>query len=265
MLSKTFLLAILPIVLATPFSPLLARESCSTPDGSGVCQSTSSCGGFHVAGYCSGGTSNQCCIQKTCSASSGSGTCKNTNSACSGSFVSGACPGDSSIKCCVTSGGGGSTPPSSGGAAPVNDGAIKLIEKLEGFRADYYYINGDKTVGYGHDCTQRQDCGSITTPLSQSAGEALLRKDITDYEKCVCALPNAAKLNANQYGALVSFTYNSGCGGVKKYFNTYMTSSNFAGICKDLPTTNTLSGQLSSRRQQEGSFCSQASSAKSGC
>jgi lysozyme len=72
-------------------------------------------------------------------------------------------------------------------------------------------------------------------------------------------------LNANQYGALVSFTYNSGCGGVQKYFESFMQQSNFAGICSALPTTNTLGGQLSSRRQQEGAFCSQASSAKSGC
>lgn len=32
-------------------------------------------------------------------------------------------------------------------AAPVNTGTIDLIESLEGFRANYYYIDGDKTVG----------------------------------------------------------------------------------------------------------------------
>ena len=32
-------------------------------------------------------------------------------------------------------------------AAPVNGGAIDLIEGLEGFRANYYYIDGDKTIG----------------------------------------------------------------------------------------------------------------------
>lgn len=263
MLSKTLLLAVLPLALATPLNPLFARESCSTPSGSGTCQSTSTCGGFSVAGYCSGGTSNQCCVTQACSTSSGSGTCKSTSSSCSGSFIAGACPGSSSIQCCVAGGGGGST--GSGGAAPINDGAIKLIESLEGFRANYYTIDGDQTIGYGHDCTQRKDCSGITPPLSQAQGETLLRKDLTDYESCVCKLPNAANLNANQYGALVSFTYNSGCGGVQKYFTTDMSNSNFAGICSSLPTTNTLNGELSSRRQKEGSFCSQATSAKSGC
>jgi hypothetical protein len=32
-------------------------------------------------------------------------------------------------------------------AAPINTGAINLIESLEGFRADFYYINGHKTIG----------------------------------------------------------------------------------------------------------------------
>lgn len=32
-------------------------------------------------------------------------------------------------------------------ASPINAGAISLIESLEGFRADFYYINGHKTIG----------------------------------------------------------------------------------------------------------------------
>ena len=32
-------------------------------------------------------------------------------------------------------------------AAAVNAGTVSLIERLEGFRADYYYIGGDKTIG----------------------------------------------------------------------------------------------------------------------
>jgi hypothetical protein len=32
-------------------------------------------------------------------------------------------------------------------AAPVNAGALALIEKLEGFRANFYTINGDQTIG----------------------------------------------------------------------------------------------------------------------
>lgn len=84
------------------------RASCSTPDGSGTCEATTSCTTFSVAGYCSGASNIQCCVQKSCSTGSGSGTCKSTSNGCSGgTFVGGACPGPSTVECCVPSSGGG--------------------------------------------------------------------------------------------------------------------------------------------------------------
>lgn len=78
-------------------------------EGSGTCLSTSSCSTFSVAGYCSGSSSIQCCVQQSCSTSQGSGICRSTSKPCSGTYVSGACPGDSSIQCCVSSSGSGSS------------------------------------------------------------------------------------------------------------------------------------------------------------
>ena len=169
-------------------------------------------------------------------------------------------------------------------ASPINAGAISLIESLEGFRADFYYINGHKTIGmiilyprykmkeeltitagYGHDCVESGGCGSLHPPISQAEGTALFKKDIAEYESCVCAMANAKDLNANQYGALVSFAYNSGCGGVQSWWHGAMAKKNFKGICEALPTTNTLGGELSSRRKKEGAFCSKPTTAKSGC
>ncbi|KIM95188.1 glycoside hydrolase family 24 protein [Oidiodendron maius Zn] len=150
-------------------------------------------------------------------------------------------------------------------ASPINAGAISLIESLEGFRADFYYINGHETIGYGHDCVESGGCGSLHPPISQAEGTALFKKDIAEYESCVCAMANAKDLNANQYGALVSFAYNSGCGGVQSWWHGAMAKKNFKGICEALPTTNTLGGELSSRRKKEGAFCSKATTAKSGC
>ena len=46
-------------------------------------------------------------------------------------------------------------------AAKVNDASLSLIEELEGFRANFYTIDGHKTIGYGHDCTEQQDCGKL--------------------------------------------------------------------------------------------------------
>jgi GH24 family phage-related lysozyme (muramidase) len=92
---------------------------------------------------------------------------------------------------------------------------------------------GHPTVGYGHLCTQSK-CAEVKykIPLSQADGKKLLADDIkvrhfdsnhlirTDYahttqkyEKCVTSMAKSkAKLNANQYGAVVSFTFNLGCG-----------------------------------------------------
>ncbi|KAI9930761.1 hypothetical protein ASPWEDRAFT_39645 [Aspergillus wentii DTO 134E9] len=147
----------------------------------------------------------------------------------------------------------------------INQDAVELIGSLEGFRSDFYTINGHKTVGYGHDCVAKQDCGSIKTPLSKAEGQKLLKKDLAGYESCVCKLDNAKELNANQYGALVSFAYNSGCGGVENWWHGAMKKKNFDGICEALPTTNTLNGLLTTRRKKEGAFCAKKTTEKSGC
>ncbi|KAJ5818839.1 hypothetical protein N7474_004430 [Penicillium riverlandense] len=150
--------------------------------------------------------------------------------------------------------------------AAVNQGALDLIAHLEGFRANFYTDSvGDTAIGYGHDCEANQDCSSIHAPITEAQGKELLAKDIKTFEDCVCEMDNAADLNANEYGALVSFAYNSGCGGVDTYWHTAMSEKNFEGICEALPHTNTLNGVLDSRRAQEGAFCSKPSNATSGC
>src|SRR6266536_1233220 len=108
------------VAVATP-TDLFSRTSCSTPDGSGTCMTTSSCSGFSVPGYCPGPADVQCCVSKTCSTPSGSGTCKNTGNGCSGgSFIAGYCPGSTNIKCCVK---GASEPTCS---TPSGSGTCKL-------------------------------------------------------------------------------------------------------------------------------------------
>ena len=82
---------------------LAAAETCSTPEGSGVCLSTSSCSGTSVPGYCSGGNDIQCCVQQSddsCSTPEGSGECMSTSS-CDGTSIPGYCSGGNDIQCCV--------------------------------------------------------------------------------------------------------------------------------------------------------------------
>ncbi|CAB4495529.1 unnamed protein product [Rhizophagus irregularis] len=51
----------------------------------------------------------------------------------------------------------------------------------------------------------------IRPPISRAEGEALLKKDLARFEKCVESLTRI-KLNSNQFSALCSFTFNLGCG-----------------------------------------------------
>jgi GH24 family phage-related lysozyme (muramidase) len=126
-------------------------------------------------------------------------------------------------------------------------------------------MNANTAEGYGHDCTQKQDCGSINAPITEAQGQDLMEKDLVGFESCVCQLPNASGLNTNQFSALVSFAYNSGCGGVSTYFHSYLEKKDYSGVCAALPTTNTLGGELSSRRKREAQLCSTATNILSGC
>ncbi|OGM44208.1 hypothetical protein ABOM_007693 [Aspergillus bombycis] len=154
-------------------------------------------------------------------------------------------------------------------AAVVRRGAsaatVSLIGEVEGFRADFYDMMGHKTIGYGHDCVAKQDCDGIQAPISDAQGAEILQKDLAGFEQCVCALPNAKELNANQYGALVSFAFNTGCGGLQQAWAGAMTSKNFNSICAGLPNTNTLDGFLNTRRQKESALCSTPTTQMSGC
>ncbi|KAH8432092.1 lysozyme [Aspergillus melleus] len=143
--------------------------------------------------------------------------------------------------------------------------AVELIGHLEGFRGNFYWIQGHKTVGYGHDCVAKKDCHTINVPLSEPQAADLLSKDLSEFESCVCAMENAKELNANQYGALVSFAYNTGCAGFQSAWQGAMSQKDFNGICHSLPTTNTLGGLLNTRRQKEGHFCMQPTEKPSGC
>ncbi|KAJ7200568.1 lysozyme-like domain-containing protein [Mycena pura] len=99
----------------------------------------------------------------------------------------------------------------------INQAALDLIKSFEGFRASPYIDpTGNPTVGYGHLCHEPQ-CTDVhyPFPLSNANAEALLRSDLKTAQDCI-TLKTAApvKLNDNQYGALVSWAFNEGCGQV---------------------------------------------------
>ncbi|KAK2762189.1 hypothetical protein FQN54_001198 [Arachnomyces sp. PD_36] len=149
--------------------------------------------------------------------------------------------------------------------ANMSEEGIELLKVLEGFRADYYWLFGEKHIGYGHNCDQRFDCDDLIAPITEEQADELLRSDLNDYEACTCELPNASALNLNQYSALVSFAFNSGCGGLEQYTASYLEESNFDGVCNDLPGLNTLGGYLETRRAQESDLCFTPTEVMSGC
>jgi lysozyme len=243
-LSSAFVAAILlfasSTVLAAPGST--SCEINSKQDG--VCLATASCrssGGTSQAGHCPGGTDNQvphslprithaktnisqCCTYGSCTVASTSGLCQPVSTCGSGyTSTAGHCPGPDNIQCCTKK--SSSPPPSSpgtpspggcsNGAPKVNTATLKLIESFEGWSATAYKDpDGNPTIGYGHLCSSHS-CREIkySIPLSRAEGDALIQDDLGVARKCLASqIHDSVTLNANQFGALVSWAFNVGCG-----------------------------------------------------
>ncbi|KAI0907585.1 lysozyme-like domain-containing protein [Ustulina deusta] len=97
----------------------------------------------------------------------------------------------------------------------VNQATINLIAEFEGFVPTVYNdAAGNPTVGYGHLC-QQAGCSEVpySIPLSEADGKSLLASDVITPQNCITSqTASIVVLNANQYGALVSWAYNVGCG-----------------------------------------------------
>jgi lysozyme len=92
---------------------------------------------------------------------------------------------------------------------------LKLIESFEGWNPNAYKDpDGNPTIGYGHLCSSTS-CQEIkySIPLSRAEGDALIQDDLGVARKCLASqIKDSVTLNANQFGALVSWAFNTGCG-----------------------------------------------------
>ncbi|KAF4442465.1 Lysozyme [Fusarium austroafricanum] len=80
-----------------------------------------------------------------------------------------------------------------------NQATVNLIARFEGFRPDVY---NDPTV-------QRSQ---VSNPTLCQKRKKLLANDMKEFEVCTTAMLNRkAKLNRNQYGALISWAFNMSC------------------------------------------------------
>ena len=95
----------------------------------------------------------------------------------------------------------------------TNDAGIALIKKYEGLRTVAYPdpAHGWKipTIGYGHTSAAGAPIVAQGMKIAEAEADAILRRDLGQYEAAVDAAVKVP-LNANQFAALVSFTFNLG-------------------------------------------------------
>lgn len=83
---------------------------------------------------------------------------------------------------------------------------LELIKKFEGLRLTSYLCSANvPTVGYGHTGPDVK----LNMRITEDEAEKYLLQDVESSEQCVSSFVKA-KINQNEYDALVSFTFNVG-------------------------------------------------------
>lgn len=141
----------------------------------------------------------------------------------------------------------------------TNQAALDLIKEFEGWRANAYpdpATGGEPwTIGYGHTTTAGPPKVHQGLTITKEQGEAILKADLIAVENTVLKAVKVP-LTPNQFGALVSFTYNVGGGNLRK--STLLKKVNlgdFTGAGNEFAKWNKAAGKvmagLTRRRQAE--------------
>jgi lysozyme len=97
----------------------------------------------------------------------------------------------------------------------INNETLKLIKDFEGLKLTQYYCSSNvSTIGWGTTLINGKPVPKGLKITEKQADEYLI-EDIARFEAGVRKLLNVEMLNANQYGAIVSFSYNCGIGNLK--------------------------------------------------
>ncbi|KAA8650442.1 hypothetical protein EYZ11_000865 [Aspergillus tanneri] len=100
----------------------------------------------------------------------------------------------------------------------VNEGTLNLLKSFEKMVPNPYDDGyGNPTIGYGHLCND-WSCSDVSypKPLTEETATQLLADDLTGFQDTVTnAFADPVTLNDNQYGALVSWTFNIGAGAMR--------------------------------------------------
>ena len=128
----------------------------------------------------------------------------------------------------------------------TNDAALEIITRFEGFSAKPYQCPAAVwTIGYG---STRQPDGtrvSKDTPALTEA-EALdwMRHDLMRFERAVSRLIKVP-LTENQFGALVSFTYNVGSGNLRaSTLRQKLNRGDYWGAANEFPKWRRAGGRV---------------------
>ncbi|WP_406850154.1 lysozyme [Chromobacterium phragmitis] len=123
----------------------------------------------------------------------------------------------------------------------TNASGIRLIKQFEGLRlAAYQDMVGVWTIGYGH--TGPDVKAGLT--ITQQQADQLLAADLQKFEAGV-SLAVTVSLNANQFSALVSFSYNLGLGNLRSStLLRLLNQGDFAGAAAQFPRWNRAGGQV---------------------
>jgi lysozyme len=93
---------------------------------------------------------------------------------------------------------------------------LDLIRHFEGFEPKVYLCSaGKKTIGIGTLIDTKEEEWLLTAKITEAQAFDLLKKDLVKFEKSVNTLVKA-KINQNQFDALISFVYNFGAGALQK-------------------------------------------------
>lgn len=130
----------------------------------------------------------------------------------------------------------------------TNEAGVALIKEFEGLRLDAYPDPAHgwavPTIGYGH--TDAAGAPKVVRGMRITADEAdaILRRDLGQYERAVA---EAVKVNlsANQFSALVSFTFNLGPGNLRSStLLKKLNAGDYAGAAAQFDRWNRAGGKV---------------------
>ncbi|AYD00903.1 lysozyme [Neorhizobium sp. NCHU2750] len=110
--------------------------------------------------------------------------------------------------------------------------ALAIIKSSEGEKLTAYYCPANiPSIGYGHTATVTKADVANRKTITVAEAERLLRGDLADAERDVAKLVKVP-VNDDQFGALVSFTYNLGAGALAS--STLLKRINAKASLKDI-------------------------------